>query len=284
VAGNDFAIVGQTASLPASVGQNQISVTLSSAEIGDYWFVVVADDADRFNKGHLYKQAPERGLRVTLPTPTVDRGLPGLNVNGSAGANRCNIKWAGFESNTGYGDTFTLPDGQWIIDTIRVWSIPTVPGYVSYALGDHFSRITLYTSGQANSLVSLKSAYLAVGSNVTSSPDVLVTRTTYGNGEGYERADGSFDIVWRIDFKNLAWSVTGGQPYLFGVWGQPRIDRLWFNAAGNAILSGWSTTDSDGVRQFNVTQGAWSATNSDGIGWFGGKPSDIMVQVFAHQR
>lgn len=214
----------------------------------------------------------------TEPELQTDRGLSSNNVN-SHDANRSNIKWADNNPNVAYGDDFTLATGDWTIDRITVWTIPTVPGYSSYALGDHFSSVTLYKGGATGALTVAKTGTLTAGSNAVSGTDITITPTTYPGGADYERPDGGFDQMWRIDFANLNWQVTGDTINVFGVYGAPRVDRLWFNAASHDTPSG------DGhVRRFDVTDLSDGAKVVDPSGWFAGKGSDINVQIFAHRR
>ena len=70
--GNNFAVVGQNNGAATSEGSNQADVSLTSADPGDYWFVVVADDNDLYNKAHIHKQAPECGIRLDLSIPNVN--------------------------------------------------------------------------------------------------------------------------------------------------------------------------------------------------------------------
>lgn len=209
--------------------------------------------------------------------PMVDRSLPTDGVNASTTASRTNIRWADSDPNVFYGDDFTLPAGQWTIDKVRVWAIPTVPGYSSYYLGDHFSTIRLYF--KQNDFLLWEVGGMVVGSNVTSNPHIKITPITYSNGQAYLRADGGLDQVWQIDFSNVRWNVTGGvsNTIVFGVSGIPRIDRLWFNAASSGIATG------DGhLRRMDLNTYTIDATPVDPSGWFGGKGSDINVQVYAH--
>lgn len=219
--------------------------------------------------------------------PVVDRGLPPANkVNSSAGASRANFRWADSNPSLLYGDVFTLPSGDWIIDTIRVWAIPSLPGYSSYFLGDHFSKITFYTKDSMGPVLARRSCSLTMG-NSYGDYNVRVTPVHYANGEGYERPSGGFDNIWQVDITNLNWKVTGGSNCFFGVTGQPRVDRLWFNAASIVELAGSiyrldTSNSGGGLMEINFS-GPLSA-------WLGRLPngsvtgSDINVQVFAHKQ
>lgn len=278
----------QTLSTLKAIGSHDVSHALTAPAPGDYWFVVSARDSERCNKGHQYKVATDRGMMCTLSS--AGNGLPSSNLNSAAGANRSNIKWANSNPDIGYGDDFKLPSGQWVIDKIRVWAIPTVPGYESYTLGDHFSSVTLYKIDSSGALSAVQSGNFTSG-NATNNPSISITAVTYPipdpimdpTGGLYERATGELDKIFQIDFANLNWQVTGGMPCFFGVHGVSRIDRLWFNAASNPALSGWESEDSDGhLRSFDVSHPENGATLVNPAGWFGGKGSDINVQVFAH--
>jgi len=227
--------------------------------------------------------------------PLVDRGLPTTNINSAAGANRANIRWADSDPSVFHGDTFVLPAGDWTIDRIRVWAIPSVPGYPYYNLGDHFSNIALYTGYASGNLGGACSTDLVPGSSNCINSRVQITPVVYADGNGYERPGGGFDRVWQIDFKELSLNVTGGQSYGFAVYGTPKIDRLWFSAASNAAASGWSGgAGDDSISALDVssliTLGVTIDFTDPLAAWLGRdaagsvRGSDINVQVFAHRQ
>lgn len=221
-------------------------------------------------------------------SPVVDRGLPPASkINSTAGIDRANVRWAGSNSDIFYGGTFTLPSGKnWIVDSIRVWAIPSVSRNLNYHLGDHFNTIVLYTKDPAGSIIARCTCSLTPG-NSHGSFHFRITPAQYVNGESYERADGGFDKVWQIDIGNLNWYVNGGSECYFGIVGQPRADRLWFNSAANL-------SPQDNLVKYTIATSGLTASSVNFlnplVGWFGKdsmgntKRSSVNVQVFAHRQ
>lgn len=230
-----------------------------------------ADIANRGTDG----DAGDLGAYEYPAPPLIDRGLPTSGANALTTAARTNIRWADSDPKIAYGGNFALPSGYWSIDKIRAWAIPTVPGYSSYFLGDHFSSITLYVSRTGSDLLLWKSGSLTAGSNVCSDPNIRITPVAPFDSHGYLRVDGGYDQVWQIDFLNVYWYETGGDK-AFAVYGTPRVDRLWFNAAS-------SVSGDSHLRRINLNTYTLDESTVSGACWFGGKPSDVNVQVFAHQ-
>jgi hypothetical protein len=208
-----------------------------------------------------------------------DRGLPDTNLNNSAGESRCNIRWANSDGNIGVGDDFSLQTGNWIIDGIRVWVVPQVSMWPTYSLGDHFESIALYVGAPGGSLTQLSGGTFTPGTSSTDNPNISFVRVKYQNQneKDYQAADGAYSQVWQVDFSNLNWAVTGGTSYAFGVHAVPRVDRQLFLHATH-----WTSQGDGLIRRFDVGNLSAGSSTASGSGWFGGKGSDINVQVFAH--
>lgn len=231
-------------------------------------------------------------VRFTAVTSLPDEGLPDDNLNNAAGAARCNIRWSNPNTDICYADEFTLPSGSWIVDRIRMWAVPPVPLSPSYALGDHYSAIALYTGAATGSLSSAASGELTAGystvSNISpSGRTIACTPVTYTGGAKYQLPDGTYNQVWQIDFAGLNWSVAGNTTYRCGMQGTPRVDRLWFTHAthtlgpGNQFLS-FSRSDGS-IIDPDPNDPNVNDLYSYGSGWFG-KGSDLNIQVFYHPQ
>lgn len=219
---------------------------------------------------------------ITIYVHDISRPLPAENLNNAAGANRCNIRWAnsdyGNDFTIGYGDDFTMPSGtNWRIEKIRVWIVPSVPVWPEYFLGDLYQSIALYTGTPGGALTEACSGMFTEGTNHTDNGNIIVTPVTYPGGVHYQAADGRFNRIWQIDFANLPLEVNGGMTYVFGVHAVPRVDRLCFMHATHGVQGG------DGkIRRFDINNLSNGTTLVEDIdNWFGGKGSDINVQVFA---
>jgi len=239
------------------------------------------------------------GASLCSQAQLFDRGLPTANLNNAAGANRSNVAWGfGYEAGEGNnewftGDDFTLPANSpgkvWRVTKIRIWAVAGAAGDPGFKLGDRYYNVTLYGSGGHGAVVPIKSGDIAPGTNTalipgttTANPDITFTPVQYAGGLDYQTGSGAFAQIWQTDFVNLDWLVPGGRPIRFGVHGlvYDNVNRVWFNHASNAALSG-STQDGadDLMRDFYVHNlqsgdGTW---DSDGYGW--DKSSDINVQV-----
>jgi hypothetical protein len=231
---------------------------------------------------------------VDTTAPTVDRGLPGsqssylANINEASGLSRSNVRWASPDPAKAYGDDFTLPDGgEWIVDTIRVWTVPAVPMIPAYCIGRYYQSITLYGGPASGGLSALSTGSLDIDSNIPSNRNTFVRPIVYANGQSYVTAAGENNQLWQIDFSNLNLAVNGGTAYAFAVVGAPRVDRSWFNHAMNGALSGWTDADNQ-LRWFDLGNPGAGTTptgsTDNGSGWFADKPSDMTVQVFAHRK
>lgn len=211
----------------------------------------------------------------------LDHSLPTTNLNNTAGAARCNIRWASVSANIGCGDDFALPSGQWVIDMIRVWIVPDVPVSPLYNLGDHFQSIALYTGAATGSLVEAASGTFVQGTSSTDNPRISFVRTSYQHQteKDYQSADGTYSDLWQVEFSNLGWEVTGGTSYVFGVHAVPRVDRQLFLHATH-----WSSQGDGLIRQFDINNLQAGSSTISGSGWFGGVSSDVNVQIYAHPQ
>ena len=221
------------------------------------------------------------------PALVVDRGLPQANLNGATGY-RSNVRWSLYESGF-LGDDFTVGEQgtSWVIDTIRVWTVPGVNATDPEHLGDFYRDVRLYFGGADSGLTPVVTALLTPGSDQASNPNVRITDTAAAGGARYEDF-GTNMRVWQIDFTQLNLTVQGGAKVRFGAWGLGRpvsgkVDKTyaWFNAATNAELAYSRQDGADGEMLLFTSGGKFTgAFDGKGAGW--DKSSDINVQVFAH--
>jgi hypothetical protein len=219
----------------------------------------------------------------------VDRGLPQANVNNVSGAARSNVRWNNDEQGF-LGDNFTVGTRgeQWVIDSIRTWSVPGLREIDPDHLGDFFQDVRLYIGASGGSLTPRAAALLSPGNDEASDANVRISEAT-GAGASLYDDFGAALRVWQIDFSGLNLVVEGGVPYSFGVWGIGRAvpggngkTYQWFNHASNASLSGARQDGADGMMLlFDGSGKALGSFNAQGNGW--DKTSDINVQVFAHR-
>ena len=185
----------------------------------------------------------------------VDRGLPTINLNNSAGANRSNVDWVNADALV--GDTFTnTSSGTWFINTIRLWT-------------DGANESATLWGGVAGSSI-----------GVVSPSGVITPRITYANGQGYQGYSGSFYGLNQVDFAVYI-VLAAGQTYDFFLdgtssdsgYGRPFVE------ASNAALSGSPQQGADGLMlTLDLTDGSvvpWTSLNN---GW--DRVSDVNVQVF----
>jgi hypothetical protein len=237
------------------------------------------------------------------PTLVVDRGLPQANLNAPAGQYRSNIRWSLYD--TGFlGDDFTVgASGEsWVIDTIRVWTVPGANKKDPEYLGDYYQDVRLYFGDTESGLTPILSGQLKPGSSEASNANILIANASQ-SGRDYEDF-GTNMRVWQIDFTQLNLAVQGGEKYRFGAWGlgraKPRKVKMtkvtrhpgnahqkpqtyaWFNAATNAELASTKQDGADGSMLEFTSGGRFeSVFNGKNAGW--DKSSDINVQVFAHR-
>ncbi len=165
------------------------------------------------------------------------------------------------------------------------WAIPSTPGYILYYLSDFFDGLSLIAGTiEDDDIDAIVTGQFTARNEVTTNSydkTITATPTVYAGNVGYEEASGFFSQVWRLEFDNLDWHVTGGtsKNHVFGVQGTAKVDRLWFNAASYGVAGG-----DDHIRCIDTTASPhMTATAVDPSDWFG-KGSDINVQVFAHAQ
>jgi hypothetical protein len=223
------------------------------------------------------------------PALVVDRGLAQANLNNASGGYRSNVRWSLYDSGF-LGDDFAVGAAgeSWVIDTIRVWTVPGVNAKDPEHLGDFYQDVRLYFGGANESLTPIVTGLLKPGGNESSNPNILISDATVAGAARYD--DFGTDMrVWQIDFTRLNLAVEGGAKVRFGAFGlgRPRPDAAgktyaWFNAATNAELALAKQDGADGAMLLFTSGGKFkSAFDGKGAGW--DKSSDINVQVFAHR-
>jgi hypothetical protein len=223
------------------------------------------------------------------PALVVDRGLPQSNLNNASGEYRSNIRWSLYESGF-LGDDFTVGAAgeNWVIDTIRIWTVPGVKAADPEHLGDYYRDVRLYFGGEDGGVTPLVTGLLTRGSSQSSNPRILISDATAGGAVPYDDFENNLR-VWQIDFTQLNLSLQGGVKYRFGAWGMGRPQSgktgktyAWFNAASNTELAHAKQDGADGEMLLFTSGGKFqSSFDGKGAGW--DKSSDIDVQVFAHR-
>lgn len=222
------------------------------------------------------------------PALVVDRGLPQVNLNNSTGY-RSNIRWSLYDSGF-LGDDFTVgaTGESWVIDSIRVWTVPGANGHDPENLGDLYQDVRLYFGDTKGGLTPVMAGLLKIGSSESSNANIRISDATAASGHFYEDF-GSNLRVWQIDFTGLNLPVDGGAKYRFGAFGLGRAlpnkagqRYAWFNAATNAELAAARQDGADG-KMLLFTSGGKFKSDFDGKGAGWDKSSDINVQVFAHR-
>lgn len=238
---------------------------------------------------------PIFGLLICLPLvaagaePVFDRGLPQANLNNISGDARSNVRWSG--DNGGFvGDSFTIgaPGERWIIDGIRVWTVPGITETSTRRLGDLYQDVRLYFGGPEGGLTPLAAAVLSPGSNETGTAKIRVSGATGAGAPLYDDF-GTFLRVFQVDFEGLSLPVKGGVKCRFGVWGMGRPIPgkegeafPWFNHASHAPLSATRQDGADNVMLlFDAGGRPAGEFDCEGNGW--DKSADINVQVTAHR-
>lgn len=217
----------------------------------------------------------------------IDRGLPTLNLNNGAGANRSNVAWDFGNPNTYVGDSLVLSATNNIhIDHFRTWVVngsannnADLTDDAAF-LGDTYSSLVLNYGTSRNPLQQILSGNFATGSNNTDNSNISISRVQYTgtpNELDYQSSSGSYRQIFQIDWA-VNQFVSAGTEISFGVDGLGSNNPFWFNHASNAALSGSPQDASDNRSQ------VWTGTNylgffdSNGNGW--DKSSDINVQIF----
>lgn len=191
----------------------------------------------------------------------VDRGLPNINLNAAAGADRSNVAWAyaNYTSDDYYvvGDSFAnTSEKTWVVDSIRLWTV-----------------------GRTESVVlrDLSGGSILGSSLSTSYPDPA--SSLYG-------ASGL--ALFQIDFV-VNFLLAPGQSYSFFVDGAGSAasgqgTSVPFAHASNAALSGTPQDGADDLILYARILGglldplSFGSLDTNGNGW--DKSSDLNVQVF----
>lgn len=223
------------------------------------------------------------------PALLVDRGLPQANLNNASGDYRSNIRWSSYEGGF-LGDDFTVGalGESFVIDTIRVWTVPGASAFDPDHLGDFYQDVRLYFGGSDDSVTPIVTGLLKPGADQTSNPNILISDTAAAGAVPYDDF-GTYMRVWQIDFTGLNLAVQGGVKVRFAAWGlgRPAAHRAgktyaWFNAGSNAELSSVKQDGADGAMLLFTSGGEFKGEfNGKGAGW--DKTSDIDVQVFGHR-
>ena len=77
-------------------------------------------------------------------TLVFDRGLPQANLNNISGDARSNVRWSG-DNGGFFGDDFSIgaPGERWVVDSIRVWTVPGITETGAKRLGDIYQDMAL---------------------------------------------------------------------------------------------------------------------------------------------
>jgi hypothetical protein len=134
----------------------------------------------------------------------------------------------------GYADAFRIgAAGEvWMIDAVRIWAHPAASPACRRELGDEIEKITLFGAldnppvpgvpvCDCHALVAVVEAPLVPGGHASTNPGVTLTQE-----EG----------LWRVDFRNVRWSVPGASDVLFSVRVAPRRK----GSGGCPAVAGWS--------------------------------------------
>lgn len=234
------------------------------------------------------------------PALVVDRGLPQANLNKPAGDYRSNIRWSLYDGGL-LGDDFTVgaTGESWVIDTIRVWTVPGVNKVDPEHLGDFYQDVRLYFGDTTGGLTPLVTGQLTAGSSQSTNPNILISDLTASGGPAYQDVKKDMQI-WQVDFTQLNLKVQGGEKYRFAAWGlgrfvpakasnvkprqlpKERKTYAWFSAAANSEYAAARQDGADGSLLEFTSGGKFETVFSGkGAGW--DKSSDINVQVFAHR-
>ncbi len=223
------------------------------------------------------------------PALVVDRGLAQANLNNASGEYRSNVRWSSYDSGF-LGDDFSIGAAgeSWVIDSIRVWTVPGAASSEAEHLGDFYHDVRLYFGGDREGLTPIVAAQLQAGSDVAANSHVVISDLTKSGAGSYDDFGANLH-VWQVDFTGLNLAVQGGAKYSFAAFGLGRTrpenagkTYAWFNAASNAEFSGSKQDGADGKMLLFTSGGKFeSVFDGRGAGW--DKSSDIDVQVFAHK-
>src|SRR3954463_1349246 len=118
-------------------------------------------------------------LSAADSTLVVDRGLPQANLNNASGTARSNVRW-GWHDHGFLGDDFTIGASgeRWVIDSIRVWTVPGTATAKAAHLGEFYQDVRLYLGSASKDLTPVSTAQLSADSDDVSNPDVRITEAT----------------------------------------------------------------------------------------------------------
>jgi hypothetical protein len=158
-----------------------------------------------------------------------DRGLPNINLNEPAGADRSNIGWGPyFGDDDGYyfaGDDFVInysPKYQTRIDRVVVWGVQANP------LSEDTANVSLFMGPSG---VDIVGDVLTLQSSSGTHQYVNYPGTDIGNC-----GDGQTCNLVEMTFSGLDYVVQDGEYHNFGVKGDGPFG--WYSHASNAALSG----------------------------------------------
>jgi hypothetical protein len=196
------------------------------------------------------------GAQSGLAALITERPLPIANLNDAAGANRSNLA-INFGDGAATGDTFGIAAGNWIINSLTVWSVPTY----DQALGWEFSSVSLYMGKNGGALSLTSSGNIAHdASNTNSNPNITHQKVYYPLITSYEGSSGVYRPVYQTTFGGLNFAAGAGDTVAFSVYGTGGYADnnsftpdpfwgVWFNHGSNAALSGNAQPDADGFVQ-----------------------------------
>ncbi|MDP1990969.1 MAG: PEP-CTERM sorting domain-containing protein [Syntrophales bacterium] len=212
------------------------------------------------------------GSGMASATLLVDRGLPTININNAAGANRSNVTWQDVNGINFTGDDFTIGTvGQsYLIENLTVWGAQYNP------LSLDIDNIWLYMSKYSDPLALVATGL--VTDNTNSNPNITHMYVNYADGTTYyEGNSGVHYQIAQTTFSGLNYLVEGGVKYKFGIDG----DKWeWWNHASNAALSGSPQEGADGkFLDFSLTDLSYVFVTDSGTNGGWDKSSDINVRI-----
>lgn len=230
------------------------------------------------------------GLLFAQGQLVVDRGLPKANLNNSAGVeSRSNVRWSMYEEGF-VGDDLVIGDRgeRWVIDKLRMWTVPGGKTGVPNYLGDFYEDVRLYFGREKGGVSPVATGLFELNSNQTSNADIAIAPAAEEPAFSYDDF-GTTVRVWQVDFNNLNLAVRGGEKYLFSAFGLGRQIALepdrtypWFNHASNMVFGGAKSDGADNrMRLFRASGKADGVYFSEEKDW--NKSSDLNVQVWAHR-
>jgi hypothetical protein len=160
----------------------------------------------------------------------------------------------------------------WMIDAVRLWALPGDGAACPKELGDRIGKLTLLGAldnppvpGQpvcdCHALVAIATASIAPGASRSSNPSAAIA---------LEKG------VWRIDFRDVRWSVPGDTDVLFSLRASARRDDACRAAAEWKLAA---ASAQDGYRLHLLDK----AGVPEGLAEAGHPPRRIAIQVWARR-